>query len=113
MPRFDMIKCPTEAKNIIVGRYPPDRKTGARPRICPEEGDTKRNHFNIISKGLKALGNSHERGLKALADSKSAETEKDPIELEVDDIIYTPSRSHVTFTRQHTRLKINTRRCQN
>ena len=94
MPRFDMIKCPTEAKNIIVGRYPPDRKTGARPRICPEDGDTKTNQFNIISKGLEALGNSHERGLKALADSNSAGTEKDPIELEVNDTIYT-----ITFTR--------------
>ena len=94
MPRFDTIKCPTEAKNIIIGRYPPDRRTGERPKICPEEGDSKTNQFNILSRGLEALGNSQERGLKALADSKSAGTEKDPIDLDIDDVIYT-----ITFAR--------------
>ena len=69
--------------------YPPDRKTGARPRICEEDGDTKSNKFNLISKGLEALGNSHERGLRALADSNSTGTEKDPIKLEINDVIYT------------------------
>ena len=84
-----MKKIPTETKNIIVSRYPLDRKTSARPRICAEDGDTKSNQLNLISKGLEALGNSHEHGLKALAGSNSTGTEKDPIELEINDVIYT------------------------
>ena len=89
LPRFDMLKCPDEAKNVIKNRYPPDRKSGQRPRICIE--NDMKDRGSEISEGLKELGRSHERGLIAIAESKNEMKQKgnasDPIE--ISDAIYT------------------------
>ena len=83
-----MLKCPDEAKNVIKNRYPPDRKSGKRPRICIE--DDIKDRSSEISDGLKELGRSQERGMIAIAESKKEMKQKgnasDPIEI---DAIYT------------------------
>ena len=98
IPRFDMLKCPDKAKNKIKNRYPPDRKTGLKPKICVDIN--QKENISDISEGLRDLGRSHERSLIAIAESKQKGQKgnqqdgnaSDPIE--INDSVYT-----FTFTR--------------
>ena len=87
LPRFDMLKCPDEAKNVVKNRYPPDRKSGQKPRICVESD--KKDRGSEISEGLKELGRSNERGLIAIAESKTKQKGNASDPIEISDTIYT------------------------
>ena len=99
-----MLQCPDESKLVVKNRYPPDRRTGLKPRICV---DTHKNdNISDISKGLSDLGRSHERGLLAIAESKKngqkgSGNASDPIE--INDSVYT-----FTFTRDIYKTTIAT-----
>ena len=66
MPRFDMIKCAPEAKSVVIGRYPPDKNTGERPKILGGKGGKKSQHQELADSVI-SMGRLHENGLMALA----------------------------------------------
>ena len=84
MPLFNMIKCPRETKLVVRGRYPPDEKTGERPRILIDKGGAKGSSMSELANSVILLGKHHESGLRAIAGM--GETKNNPIEI---DIVYT------------------------
>ena len=75
-----MIKCTPEARTVVIGRYPPDKNTGERPKILGDKGGKKSQHRELADSVI-SMGRLHENGLMALAGVRKGGQEN-PIEVD-------------------------------
>ena len=91
-----MIRCVSELKLVIKGRYPPDETTGEKPKILTGKGLGHRpSQQQILADSVISLGRFQESGLKALArGSKGDESNS----IEVDNMYTFPFKrgAHIT-----------------
>eukprot|EP00588_Corethron_pennatum_P032211 CAMPEP_0194341358 /NCGR_PEP_ID=MMETSP0171-20130528/89446_1 /TAXON_ID=218684 /ORGANISM="Corethron pennatum, Strain L29A3" /LENGTH=282 /DNA_ID=CAMNT_0039106673 /DNA_START=40 /DNA_END=884 /DNA_ORIENTATION=+ len=80
MLRFDMLKCAPEAKRVVIGRYPPDKNTGERPKILGDKWGKKSQHQEL-AESVISMGRLHENGLMALAGVRKG-AQDNPIEVD-------------------------------